>query len=180
MAWRVPGGGSGDLAALDVVTRALVSRSTSRLNRALVGRDEPAAFVQGGLEVRKEAGLLYAVVVLTPGSDSTALAAVEARVLEELQDFVENPIDDAELAAVRREIENTTRFSRQRSRDLAMALGTAHIITGDVRKVDRRLAALERLKGEDVARVAKRYLTAQNRTVVWMQPRAAGAQGVNR
>lgn len=178
--WRVPGGESPDVASLDVATRLLAARPTSRLNEALIGRNPAAAFVQGGLEVRKEAGLVYAVIVLNPGADSTAMADVEASVLEEVARFVEEPIRDDDLAAAQREIEITTWFGRQRARDHAMAIGTARLIDGDTRATNKRIEALRRLKPDTVSKAARRHLTEANRTVLWMQPDASVGQGVGR
>lgn len=178
--WRTPGGDSKDIVALDAATRILAARSDSRLNRALVGVNPDVAFIQGGFEVRRQGGLMYVLVVLSPGADTSAVPQVEAEVLARVQTFLDEPVTDEEVEAVRREMESAMWYGRQRPRDQAMALGSAYFLAGDLKHAGERVKKLERLRAADISAAARRHIGEKNRTLVRMHSSEATGQGVSR
>ncbi|MBI5709027.1 MAG: insulinase family protein [Candidatus Eisenbacteria bacterium] len=175
LGWKAPGHADPDGPALQLLARIAFNGPSSRLNRALVsGGKQSCLLVQGGLDGRKDAQLLYAVAALRPGADS---ARVERDLVGEVEKLAGEPVSDEELDRARRQEEIGTLFSWQTARGRAEALGTAQLVDGDWRAAGERLERLRRLTPADLQRAAGRVLQAAGRSVVWALPANAVAQG---
>ncbi|MBM4371105.1 MAG: insulinase family protein [Deltaproteobacteria bacterium] len=84
--WNIPGWGTPEATALDLVSDILALGKSSRLYHRLVYRDQIATDVLAGLDPRELAGLFYVVATVKPGADP---AAVEAALDEELARLLE-------------------------------------------------------------------------------------------
>lgn len=171
--WRALADGDPDAPAVEVLARLLAGGPGARLSRALGGKDGSEAYVvQGGVDARQEAGLLYAFAVFPPGADS---ARVQSAVRSEAARLATEAVTPEALARAERQVESTTLFLMQGSRGKARALGAGWVLAGDPRAIEGRLARLRRLTPADVQRVAARVLDADRLVLVWMPATGAPA-----
>ena len=61
-------------------------------------------------------------------------------------------------------------FSLEQIQDRATAVGNAALLERDPASAARRIERLRAVDAEAIRRVAAKYLTRQNRTVVWVIP----------
>jgi zinc protease len=126
-------------------------------------------FVQGGYDDRRDAGLLYAVAAMAPGSDS---ARLERELIDQVERLAREPVGADELERARRQAEASLLLGWQSARGRAQALGTAERAGGDWRAAWGRLAALRALTPAELQRAAAVVLAADRRAVVWLRPAA--------
>lgn len=113
---------------LNLLLNILVGGSSSRLHRALV-EDEQVALSVGGFQMEGfDPGLVYFYLTLPPGAD---IAAVEARVLEELALIADEGITEAELAKARNIMIADFWRGLATINGKASALGNAEVFLGD-------------------------------------------------
>jgi predicted Zn-dependent peptidase len=105
------------------------------------------------------------------------LAEVEAAIYAEIDRIKNEPPAARELERVVNQREAQLVRSLGSNIGLAFTIGWAEAVRGDWHTV---LTDLERLKAvtpEDVSRVAAKYLTEENRTVVWLVEKVSGEEG---
>lgn len=171
--WRMPAGSAADAPALDLIS-ALMSRGpTARLNRW--PGDEPLTrFSQTGRDGRHDGSIFWVAAAARSAADT---AAVEARLLGEIEGMAREPVGGEELDRARRQLELSIMFGRQTARERGLTLGTSQMLTGDWHDADRQLERLRSLTPADLQQAAARTFTAGRRTVVWMVPAVSGAGG---
>ena len=153
-----------DKAVYNAIDDVLSNGRTSRLYRSLV-RDKKIAAASGsfsGFPGNKYPGLWLAFAIPTPGHTNEE---VQAAIHAELERLKAEPVTDAELKRFRtRSKANLLRQARSNF-GLAVQLGMYHSWYGDWREFFRDLDRIEKVTKEDIMRVAKKTLTATNRTV---------------
>jgi len=165
--WKIPGRGDPDTPALALLARILAVGPAARLQRALVSGPGKCLSVQGGLDGRRDAGLLYVLAGVRPGSDSTE---VERVLFEEVEKLARDPVGDDELDRARHQEEINTLLAWQTPHGRAEALGTGLLLEGDYRAAALRLERLRQLTAADLQRAAARIFGAAGRNVLWIMP----------
>jgi len=142
----------------------LLGGNSSRLYRTLVPELEVAASAHASLAPFRDPGLYEISVSLQRGRSA---AEAEKIVYDELARFAPTAV---ELETARTRLQ--TRFWRELRPQAgkAEALGHYQTTAGDYRRLFEVAEALERVSGDDVTRVAQRYLVAEARTVVIATP----------
>jgi zinc protease len=164
--WRLPGRTDAD-APVTLVLARLLFGSGGAAERRLAG--SPIAQVQGDLDQRRDASLLYAATSVPDGADSTD---AEQRLVAAFETLAADGVSDGDLERARRQAEAALLFPEQGAHGRAVALASAQLTAGGAAAWDRELAAVRRVTAQDVQRVAGRYLVAAHRSVVWVQPSA--------
>lgn len=167
MAWHAPPSGHADGEALDVMSSILSSGRTSRLYRRMVHEEPIALGASATYWELERAGVLYAFANLRPG---VSIENAEAVFLEELERMREERPSAEELEKAKRGLEVGLIGGLGTSHALASRLGREWLAFGRVRPLEERLAAIQRVTGEDVQRVARTYLRAASRSVIHMVP----------
>jgi predicted Zn-dependent peptidase len=161
--WHVPSGLSDDAPALSVLSALLTGGRTSRLHRRLI------------LEERVATGVFTS---LGPGSRYPQLFQIDATPLaphatREIEDLVYEEIDRlardgptaTELERVRNQIAAGTIRRIGSNLGLAFQLAESERLLGDWRETFQTEERLGAVTADDVRRVARSYLTRENRTV---------------
>jgi zinc protease len=84
-------------------------------------------------------------------------------------------VSNAELAKAINQIVTEQLLERETSSGRALALGTAAAL-GDPNRVNTDIARLQAVTASDVQRVMKKYLTEQNRLVLYYLPQPGKAE----
>ena len=82
----------------------------------------------------------------------------------------------AELEKAKNQIITEQLRDRETSNGKALALGEAAILIGDANRVNTDLSRLQAVTAADVQRVLRKYLTDDNRVVLYYLPQPAKSQ----
>jgi zinc protease len=170
--FKVPPDSSADSPVIEVISNLLSNGQSSRLYRKLVYEDQSALIAAGLVVPRRDVGLYYAFAAVKPGRDRDSLETV---FFAEIDRMAQEAVSDEELTKVKNQLEAQFVFSLEQVQDRATAVGNAAFLGGDPKAAARRIERLRAVTAEDIRRVAARYLTKSNRTVVWVLPAARSA-----
>jgi len=177
--YRVPAFGleARDSAALEVV-HALAFSASSELYQRLVVRDAQLLALQSWAgELHRDPTLF--VVEATLGEGAT-FDAIEAAVTDELARIGRGEADALRVADVVSNLRYAMPMDVQRPADAAQLVARYMALTGEVDTYERYRAAVAAVTPDDVARVARSYLTPARRTTVTLSPAAQAPAGAVR
>ncbi|HEY0431179.1 MAG TPA: insulinase family protein, partial [Pyrinomonadaceae bacterium] len=121
-------------------------------------------------DLREDASVFYFNVVLASGKKPED---VERALLAEITKMQNAPVSAAELDKAKNQLVTDEFRQRETSNGKALALGSAAVLLGDPNRVNTDLAKLQAVTAADVQRVMKKYLTTNNRLVIYYLPEAA-------
>jgi zinc protease len=169
IAFKAVPGNTADFYALQVLSASLQSGQSSRLYQALVKDKQLVTNVFGFMDEKRGPGALYTTATLKPGGNP---AEVEAAIYAEIERLRKEGIADWELQKAK----NTTRRNfingLQSSLSRAITIGQYTTYYNEPNLINTRLDKVSAVTRADVQRVADKYLTAANRTVVITTPKA--------
>jgi predicted Zn-dependent peptidase len=174
--WIIPPANTPDSAALDVLTDILSSGRSSRLNQSIV-REKQLATSAGAFDGDTRGPGLYQVfATVAPGKSA---ADVEAAVYDEIEKVKHGPIADWEIEKAQNNARRQQAQAVTSSLQRAIQLGEYALFYNDPNLINTRIEKVLRVTAADVQRVAQKYLTKENRSVIVTTPKAsAGAGGV--
>ena len=162
---------SPDAPALQIASALLSGGESSRLNQALVYRQQIAGSANFDADLRTGPGLLIATAVAAGGKP---LAQVQAALLAEVRRLATQPIPPAELAKVKTQLLTATLLSRQTPTGLGMAVAEAAVLEGGAAQVNLGVEALQQVTAKQVQQAMQRYvLGAHKVTITYRQAEAS-------
>lgn len=167
--YHVPEAGHPDMYALEVASNILSGGESSRLYRKLVYEQQIAIGAGGQAIVLEDPGVFFFYAIAQAGQSHEAS---EKSLTEEIERLKSEPVSAEELVKAKNQLIAGLVFGRETTNDKADAAGYAKVILGDVNLVNSQLALYQKVTAADVQRVAQKYFTPQNRTVVTMLPEA--------
>lgn len=171
--WHVPPGDHDDGPALTVLSRILSSGKTGRLYRRLVVEDELATSVSGSLGPGYRGPRLFSVGVQPLAGRSTE--DLESALYDEIERLQREPPTDHEIQRVRNQVEASDVRRLASNIGLAFQLAESVALHDDWQETFRAGADLAAVTPEDVSRVARTYLTQENRIVAVLEGPASPA-----
>jgi zinc protease len=160
--WRHP-----DAPALDIVETLLGMGKSSRLYQSLVYHQRVATAAHAGADLREQPGLFSLRAIASTGTPiervREALDAEIARLRDELPAA-------AEMERVRTQIASSFVRSRQTYNNIAVALVRSAVERDDPGALNSDLDRYRAVTDADVQRVARQYLTRENRTTIEYLP----------
>jgi len=169
IAFKIPPGNTPDDYALDVLSSALGEGQSSRLYQSLVKDKELAVNVFCFVDEHKGPSTFDVMVIARPGKD---LKEVEKAVYAELERVKTSPLADWELQKVHMMERHQTAQELQSTLYRAYIIGELASIYGDPNLINTRFEKIQKVGNDDIQRVAKAYLTEENRTVLVTLPKA--------
>jgi zinc protease len=172
--YRVPSSLSPYDDAVDVLGEILASGRSARLYEHLVRGKQLAVSVRAFAPSSRGPRLFGIEATPAPGA---SLDQLEQAIYSEIEGVKAGPIADTEIEKARNAAQR--QFVRNLDTSLARARNLAEyaLFFGDPGRINTRWDRLARLGAADVQRVAKQYLTADNRTVVITHPTLSAARG---
>jgi predicted Zn-dependent peptidase len=174
VAWIIPPAMSADSAALDVLSDILSTGRSSRLNQVLVREKQLATSANAGDQDTRGPGLFEIDATVAPGKTPEQL---EAAIYEEVEKVKSGPIAGWEIEkaqnAMRRQQAQAVTSSLQR----AIQLGEYALFYNDPNLINTRIDRVLKVTAADVQRVAQKYLTKDNRSVIIVTPKAGAGRG---
>jgi zinc protease len=156
-----------------VMSQILSAGQSSRLYQHLVKDQELAQNAGAGTMQRRGPGMEMFQAMVRPGKDP---ATVEKAIYEEIAKIQTQPATDAEMEKVRMFARRSEVSGAQSTLGRAVELADTTVNFGDPALVNEVYKKTIAVTKEDVMRVAKKYLTENNRTVIVTMPKKAAQQ----
>jgi zinc protease len=172
LAWHIPSLTDPDTPALDVLGIILGSGNSSRLYRQVQQKQGLVTSISAGAYTPSDPGLFLVAATSEPGNRSAATDAI----LEEIKQLATNKITDAECRkAVKKSL--TAHYDNLKTMEnQAGDLAYSDLLVGDPGYSEKYLKDLRRVTPADLQRVAAKYLTDNNLTIVTLSPPAGTAK----
>ncbi len=175
LAWHIPDLRHPDVPVLDVLAVLLGHGRSSRLYRT----------------VREAQGVVHSADAWTysPGNpglfgmsatvDADKFAAARDAMMAELGKMKSTPVSEEELGKAVKQFVAGTLASRKTMQGQAQDLGSNWLAANDLNFSERYLAAVKRVTPADIQRVAREYLTPENRTLYALLPKGTATTSVS-
>jgi zinc protease len=165
-AWHIPDLRHPDMPVLDVLTVLLGYGRSSRLYQEVREKGGVAHHVDAWTYSPGNAGLLGMSGIV----DADKFAAARGAMLTEIEKLKTVRVTADELGKAVKQFIHGTLSSRKTMQGQAQDLGGSWLATNDLNFSERYLNAVKRVTPEDLQRVARAYLTAENRTIYALLP----------
>jgi len=172
--WVTPPAGSPDGDALDVLSWVLSSGRSSRLNQSIVREKQLATSAGAFNPDSRGPGLFQMSATVAPGKKADDL---EAALYDEVEKVKTGPIADWEIEKAHNNARRQQAGAVTSSLQRAIQLGEYAMFYDNPNLINTRTNDVLKVNAADVQRVAKKYLTKENRSVVITNPKAAAPKG---
>ena len=171
MGYHIPQSTSPDFYPLNLLQAILLTGQSSRLYQRLVDKDQLAISVDGGFDLSFDPTLFFMSVQPKEGIDPRA---AEKSLYEELDKLTTTPVTDEELQKAKNIV--LADFYRQMEsiNGRANTLGSYEVFLGDYHKLFTAAAEYDKVRKQDIQRVAQAYFDENNRTVATLIPENNG------
>jgi predicted Zn-dependent peptidase len=156
-----------DIPALELLGNVLTGGEASRMHQRLVKEEEAAVVVFGGTDIRKGPSLFRFIAASNVGVD---IETCENLIYEELDKLKKEGLAGKELEKAKVQFRTGMIQSRETAMNKAEALQSHMYYEGNLEKVNSEIGDYMAVTTEDIIRVAKKYFTKENRTVVIANP----------
>lgn len=176
MGWHVVARHHPDTPALLVMSSLLTGGRTSRLQRRMIREERLATFVGSSVGPGDLHPALFSIEAVPRAPHTTE--ELERAIYEEIDRLKRQPPGDDELQRVRNQLEASRIRRLESNLGLALQLATAESKFRDWRETFRFTERLRDVEPEDVRKVARRYFSAENRSVATLVPEDDEREGV--
>ena len=177
IAWVTPPAGTPDFDALDVASWVLSSGASSRLNQSIVREKRLAVNAGAGNPDKRGPGLFQVSATVAIGKSP---ADVEAALYDEIEKVKNGPIADWEIEKAHNNAIRQQAAALTSTLTRAIQLGEFAAFYDDPNLINTRAQNYQKVTAADVQRVAKKYLTKENRSVVITMPKAGTGTGASK
>ncbi len=163
MGFRVPNYSNEDSYALDILESILSRGKSSRLYQSLVYEQKNSLAVGAEYSLlQTDPGLFYFYSLVNP---SAKVEGVEEAIQREIIRLQNEPPSELELQRAKNQVEAARVFEQDSNFRHAMLMGQAESVGAGWRRIDQFVERIRAVTAKDIQRVAKQYLTQDNRTV---------------
>ncbi|MGI8743954.1 MAG: M16 family metallopeptidase [Bryobacteraceae bacterium] len=166
--FRIPPGNTDDWYAASVLASVLGGGQSSRLYQSLVKDKELAIQTVSFAQEHRGPGLLDVIALVRPGKDPKD---VENAIYAEIERLKTEPIADWELDKVRMATRRQSAQQLQSTLSRAILIGQMTVYYNDPNLINTHFVKIQNVTKADVQRVAKKFLTDDNRTVITTVPK---------
>ena len=169
-AYRMAEQGSDDYYAMQMLTTLLSGGESSRFQKEIVDKQQLAAFVGSFPFALEDGGLFISLGLANVGKSPEEL---EMSMDNEIDRVKTEDIDDREFQKLKNQIETSFVSSNSTMRGIAESLADYYVYFGDANLINNEIERYMAVSKEDLRRVAKKYLTAENRVTLYYLPKSA-------
>jgi zinc protease len=167
-AYHIGPGTDEDIYALEVLQQVLSSGESSRLYQRLVRVDKSAVFAGGFVYDHEDPGLFITFAAYLPGGN---VDKVQAAVTDEIAKVTSAKITDKELTKAKNQLAARAVYRRERVSEIATQIGVDGVVSHDPAHAFTAAAKYDAVTADDVLRVAQKYLTTANHSLVKLEPK---------
>ena len=178
LAYHTAKQGTDDYYAMQLLTQLLSQGKSSRFEKEIVDNQQKAVQT-GAFDLGSEAPGLS--IMLGIASQGVTPAELEKSMLTEIDKVKKDGISDEEYKKLQNQAEND--FIDQNQKDIGVAtnLATYYTFQGNANLINTELEHYKKITRDDIKKAANKYLTQQNRLVVYYLPKSEegekGAKG---
>lgn len=169
MGYRTPGYMEEDYYALGMLGQVLSQGESSRMTRNLVNRQQVALAAGAFPLPTEDPGVTMMFAITNMGVTPEAL---EAAVQKEIQAMKDELITEKEFTKLKNQLESDFVDEKSSVAGIGSSLAEYHAIQGDANLINTELNRYLKVTREDIKRVANKYLTTDNRVVLYYLPKA--------
>jgi zinc protease len=147
---------------------------SARLNQVVVREKQLAVNASAGNPDKRGPGLFQVSATVAPGKTP---AEVEAALLEEIEKIKNGPIADWEIEKAHNNAVRQHAAAVTSTLQRAIQLGEYALFYDNPALINTRASRYQKVTAADVQRVAKKYLTTENRSVIITVPKPAPRTG---
>ncbi|HTX19386.1 MAG TPA: pitrilysin family protein [Bacteroidota bacterium] len=167
-AYHMPAQGTKDYYALSMLTTLLSGGESSRLTKRLVDKEKVSVGLQTIPFELEDPSLFLVFCVANFGK---SLKEIEASIADEVEKVKTTPITDDELTKIRNQVETSFIEKNATMQGKAIELANYYLFFGDANLINSEIDKFMAVSKDDIQRVAKEYLTDNNRTVLYYVPK---------
>lgn len=167
-AYHMPAQGTDDYYAIDLLTTLLSDGQSSRFYKEIVDKQQKAVQVTAIPLAGEDPGLFIALGIANMGVEAEDL---EKSMDMEIDKVQKELISEREFQKVRNQIENDFILGNSKVAGIAESLADYHVYFGDANLINTEIERYMKVTREDIMKVAKKYLTKQNRVVLYYLPK---------
>jgi len=167
-AYHIPAKGTPDYYALSMLTTLLSDGESSRMNKVIVDKQQKAMFVGAFPFALEDPGLFMVFGIVNSGVTPDDL---ENAINEEIAKAQTEELTDREFEKLRNKMENDFVSSNSTMAGIAESLSDYHMYFGDANLINTEIDRYMAVTKADIKRVAKQYLTKENRVVLYFLPK---------
>lgn len=168
-AYHMPEQGSEDSYALEMLGTVLSGGQSARMYKSLVDEQQKALQVAAIPFSSEDPGLYLLFGLPTIGGD---LKDLEEGMDAEITKLKNELISETEFQKVRNQVENDFISGNSTMTGIAESLANYHVYYGDANLINNEIDRYMAVTREDIQRVAKKYLTEDNRVVLYYLPKS--------
>ncbi len=172
-AYHIPAQGTKDYYAINMLTNLLSQGQSSWLYKELVDNQQKAVYVGAFPFALEDPGLFITFGITNQGVKANELESSMQSVLDKAKASV---ITDKEFQKLRNQVENDFVTSNSTVAGIAESLANYHVYFGDTNLINTELERFMNVTKEDIQSAAKKYLTDENRVVLYYLPKSEQAQ----
>lgn len=176
IAYNVPPSSDADDAALQVLATVLGSGRSSRFYEAVVHQGQLASGAFANKEETRGPGLFQVSSTLNPGKTTAELEKV---IYAEIEKVKAAPPADWEVEKARATVKRGAVAALQSSLQRAAVMSQDALFYNEPGRINTAVSRFAAVTPADVQRVARKYLNAENRSVIITTPKAAAGRGGN-
>ncbi len=169
MSFHIPEQGGEDYYAINMLNKLLAGGSSSRFNKELVDKQQKAV-ATGAIPLTVEDPGLF--ICYGIGNMGIKAEDLEASILAEIERVKDEGITETEFQKLKNQIETEFVNTNATVAGIAENLANYKMYFGDANLINTELEKFNKVNLNDISRVAKKYLTKQNRVVLYYLPKA--------
>ncbi|MCB9667215.1 MAG: insulinase family protein [Myxococcales bacterium] len=174
IAYHIPPDRTPDHYALELLAVILGDGESSRMYQALVKKKELLQDIQISTDGRRGPDLFSVWGITSRGKDSAAARQI---LYSELNKIAKQGVSDRELEKAKNRTQSEFVFGLESNLERALSFGAFELYYGDARLICSELAYYLDVTRDDIKRVAEKYFSAENRTVLDVVPKHATTKG---
>ncbi len=169
VAYHIPEAAHDDIPVLELIENILTEGRSSRLYRKIIYEDQSALSVFASVDKYKDPGLFVITVrSIKQGHTPDEVASVINESLEQLKT---EKVTERELEKARNQMETNLVFGLQTNFVRGIRLGFSLARTGDPLGFFKNLEKYRHTTTGEIQKVARKYFTPENRTIVRLLPK---------
>jgi predicted Zn-dependent peptidase len=169
LGYHIPKQGTDDYYAVQLLTQLLSQGKSSRFEKEIVDKQEKAVQAAAFDLGNEEAGMAIMLGIANMGVKPEEL---EKAMLGEIEKVKTAGITDEEYKKLQNQAENAFVEQNQKNIGVATNLATYYTYMGDANLINTELERYKKVTKDDIKRVANKYLTKENRLVVYYLPKS--------
>jgi len=168
MSYHIPAQGTPDSYALSMLTTLLSDGQSSRMVKAIVDQQQKAVVVQSMPFALENPGLFLIFGLVNMG---VSPADLEKAIDAEIEKVKTTEIPEAEFQKLQNKVENDFVTGNSTMVGIAENLANYHVYFNDANLINTEIDRYMKVTPADLERVAKKYLTPENRVVLTYLPK---------